>query len=157
MNLAAASEYHPHRRVHHAVRVHLWWPRDACAEPCVRPVRATLGLRDARAKAVACAWVDCLCARPLLLSTLGHLDAVVVDQSAIGKPVHLQSRHACDCRLSKYHSQKPESTRRTIFNRDSTLQLLFKYQVGTSTPVSEQEPRHMDTSQYRLNCQEADI
>src|SRR5438270_2718023 len=35
--------------------------------------------------------------------------------------------------------------------------LLFKYQVGTSTPVSEQEPRHMDASQYRLNCQEADI
>src|SRR3954470_17920609 len=34
---------------------------------------------------------------------------------------------------------------------------LFKYQVGTSTPVSEQEPRHMDTSQYRLNCQETDI
>src|SRR4051812_19026561 len=35
--------------------------------------------------------------------------------------------------------------------------LLFKYQVGTSTPVSEQEPRHMDAPQYRLNCQEADI
>src|SRR3954466_1362374 len=35
--------------------------------------------------------------------------------------------------------------------------LLFKYQVGTSTPVSEQEPRHMGALQYRLNCQEADI
>src|SRR4051812_28271003 len=35
--------------------------------------------------------------------------------------------------------------------------LLFKYQVGTSTPVSEQEPRHMGAPQYRLNCQEADI
>src|SRR3954468_4184427 len=35
--------------------------------------------------------------------------------------------------------------------------LSFKYQVGTSTPVSEQEPRHMGAPQYRLNCQEADI
>src|SRR3954470_12709226 len=35
--------------------------------------------------------------------------------------------------------------------------LLFKYQVGTSTPMSEQEPRHMEAPQYRLNCQEADI
>src|SRR5438270_14018609 len=35
--------------------------------------------------------------------------------------------------------------------------LLFKYQVGTSTSVSEQEPRHMGAPQYRLNCQEADI
>src|SRR3954471_20451176 len=26
--------------------------------------------------------------------------------------------------------------------------LLFKYQVGTSTPVSEQEPRHMGAPQY---------
>src|SRR3954465_13618047 len=35
--------------------------------------------------------------------------------------------------------------------------LLFKYQAGTSTPVSEQEPRHMSAPQYRSNCQEADI
>src|SRR3954471_19156206 len=35
--------------------------------------------------------------------------------------------------------------------------LLFKYQVGTSTPLSEQDPRHMGAPQYRLNCQEADI
>src|SRR3954469_2232357 len=35
--------------------------------------------------------------------------------------------------------------------------LLFKYQVGASTPVLEQEPRHMDAPQYPLNCQEADI
>src|SRR5438270_793615 len=34
--------------------------------------------------------------------------------------------------------------------------IMFKYQVGTSTPVSEQEPRHMEELQYRLNCQEAD-
>src|SRR4051812_25656043 len=34
---------------------------------------------------------------------------------------------------------------------------LFKYQVGTSTPMSEQEPRHMGALQYRLDCQEADI
>src|SRR3954462_11097660 len=31
---------------------------------------------------------------------------------------------------------------------DQYPNLLFKYQVGTSTPVSEQEPRHMDTPQY---------
>src|SRR3954468_23108454 len=35
--------------------------------------------------------------------------------------------------------------------------MLFKYQVGALTPVSEQEPRHMEVLQYRLNCQEADI
>src|SRR3954464_4209745 len=33
--------------------------------------------------------------------------------------------------------------------------LLFKYQVGTLTIVSEQEPRHMGAPQYRLNYQEA--
>src|SRR4051812_42360529 len=33
-------------------------------------------------------------------------------------------RHVC--RLSKYHSQKPESTRRTIFHRDSTFQLIVQ-------------------------------
>src|SRR5436190_9566972 len=33
--------------------------------------------------------------------------------------------------------------------------ILFKYQVGASTPVSEQEPRHMEELQYRLDCQEA--
>src|SRR5438445_13898209 len=36
----------------------------------------------------------------------------------------------CRCRLSKYHSQKPESTRRTIFNRDSTLQLIVQISSG---------------------------
>src|SRR3954469_623533 len=35
--------------------------------------------------------------------------------------------------------------------------LLFKYQSGTSTPVSEQEPRHMGALQYPLSCQEADF
>src|SRR4051812_46401121 len=30
--------------------------------------------------------------------------------------------------------------------------LLFKYQVGTSTPVSEQKPRHMGAPQYPLNA-----
>src|SRR4051812_11980081 len=34
------------------------------------------------------------------------------------------------CRLSKYHSQKPEFTRRTIFNRDSTLQLIVQISSG---------------------------
>src|SRR3954468_438270 len=58
------------------------------------------------------------------------------------------------CRLSKYHSQKPESTRRTIFNRDSTLQLIVQISSGNvnsnvraraktygSTPVSIELPR----------------
>src|SRR5204863_3917858 len=60
----------------------------------------------------------------------------------------------CACRLSKYHSQKPESTRRTIFNRDSTLQLIVEISSGNvnsnvraraktygSTPVSIELPR----------------
>src|SRR4051812_24319051 len=41
--------------------------------------------------------------------------------------------HAKDarvCRLSKYHSQEPESTRRTIFNRGSTLQLIVQISSG---------------------------
>src|SRR3954471_4327996 len=59
-----------------------------------------------------------------------------------------------DYRLSKYHSQKPESTRRTIFNRDSTLQLIVQILSGNDnssvrarakthgrTPVSIELPR----------------
>src|SRR5436189_1581778 len=34
------------------------------------------------------------------------------------------------CRLSKYHSKKSESTRRTIFNRGSTLQLIVQISSG---------------------------
>src|SRR5438045_4333591 len=58
------------------------------------------------------------------------------------------------CMLSKYHSKKPESTRRTIFNRDSTLQLIVQISSGNvnsnvraraktygSTPVSIELPR----------------
>src|SRR4051812_44912173 len=58
------------------------------------------------------------------------------------------------CRLSKYHSQKPESTRRTIFNRDSILQLIVQILSGNvnssvrarakthgRTPVSIELPR----------------
>src|SRR4051812_18332422 len=58
------------------------------------------------------------------------------------------------CRLSKYHSQKPESTRRMIFNRDSTLQLIIQISSGNvnssvrtrakthgRTPVSIELPR----------------
>src|SRR3954464_12858298 len=58
------------------------------------------------------------------------------------------------CRLSKYHSQKPESTRRKIFNRDSTLQYFVQISSGSvnssvraraktygSTPVSIELPR----------------
>src|SRR4051812_33704275 len=96
MILTATREYHPHWCVHHAVRVHLWEPEDACAQSCVRPARASLGLRDACAKAVACIWVDFLCAWRLHLSTLEHLNALEVDQSVTGRPVHLQMGHACD-------------------------------------------------------------
>src|SRR3954470_749108 len=58
------------------------------------------------------------------------------------------------CRLSKYHSQKPESTRRKIFNRDSTLQHFVQISSGSvnssvrtrakthgRTPVSVELPR----------------
>src|SRR3954463_16490775 len=58
------------------------------------------------------------------------------------------------CRLSKYHSQKSESTRRKIFNRDSTLQLIVQISSGNvnssararakthgRTPVSIELPR----------------
>src|SRR5436190_16949076 len=58
------------------------------------------------------------------------------------------------CRLSKYHSQKPESTRRTIFNRGSILQLIVQISSGNvnssvrarakthgRTPVSIELPR----------------
>src|SRR3954468_24068657 len=58
------------------------------------------------------------------------------------------------CRLSKYHSQKPESTRRTIFNQDSKLQLIVQTSSGNinsnvrarakthgRTPVSIELPR----------------
>src|SRR5436190_15104552 len=61
---------------------------------------------------------------------------------------------ACVCRLSKYHSQKPESTRRKIFNRNSTLQHFVQISSGSvnssvrtrakthgRTPVSIELPR----------------
>src|SRR5436190_8922596 len=61
---------------------------------------------------------------------------------------------ACVCRLSKYHSQKPESTRRKIFNQDSTLQHFVQISSGSvnssvraraktygSTPISIELPR----------------
>src|SRR5438309_7932425 len=41
-----------------------------------------------------------------------------------------QSRPSNPCRLSKYYSKKPESTRRTIFNRGSTLQLIVQISSG---------------------------
>src|SRR5438270_6359010 len=59
-----------------------------------------------------------------------------------------------DCRLSKYNSQKPESTRRTIFNWGSALQLIVQISSGNinssvrarakthgRTPVSNELPR----------------
>src|SRR3954464_3257909 len=58
------------------------------------------------------------------------------------------------CRLSKYDSKKPESTRRTIFNRGSTLQFIVQISSGNvnssvrarakahrRTPVSIELPR----------------
>src|SRR4051812_42858461 len=101
MTLTAASGYHPHWRVHLVVRVHPWEARDACAQSCLHPARASLSLRDACAWAVARVWIDCLCTGHLHSSTLGHLNAGVVDQSAIGMPVHLQMGHACDTRAWK--------------------------------------------------------
>src|SRR3954470_8315147 len=107
MSLIAAGEYHPHWRVHYVVHVHLWEPKDACAASCVHPARASLSLRDACAAAVAWAWVHCMCARRLHSSTLEHLNVVMVDQSAVGKPVHLQLGHASDTsawpRLGRVH------------------------------------------------------
>src|SRR4051812_14504320 len=59
-----------------------------------------------------------------------------------------------DCRLSKYNSQKPEFTRRTIYNRGSTLQFIVQISSGNvnssvraqakthgRTPVSIELPR----------------
>src|SRR3954465_5551029 len=57
------------------------------------------------------------------------------------------------CRLSKYHSQKQSLREERSSTGAQHSNSLFKYQVGTSIPVSDQEPRHMDAPQYRLNCQ----
>src|SRR5256886_13695103 len=72
------------------------------------------------------------------------------------------------CRLSKYHSQKSESTRRTIFNRDSTLQLIVQISsrnVNSSvraraktrgrTPVSIELPRgrHLRSEEHTSELQ----
>src|SRR4051812_7367123 len=51
------------------------------------------------------------------------------------------------CRLSKYHSQKPESTRRTIFNRDLTLQLIVQISSGNvNSSVRARANTHERTS-----------
>src|SRR3954463_4896141 len=69
-------------------------------------------------------------------------------------PMRIQLGPIPLCRLLKYHSQKPESTRRTIFNRNSTLQLIVQISSGNvnssvkarakthgRTPVSIELPR----------------
>src|SRR5436190_23377594 len=61
------------------------------------------------------------------------------------------------CRLSKYHNRKQSLREERSSTGTQHSNSLFKYQVGTSTPMSEQEPRHMGALQYRLNCQEVDI
>src|SRR3954470_20971518 len=51
------------------------------------------------------------------------------------------------CRLSKYHNQKPESTRKTIFNRDSTLQLIVQISSGNvNSSVRARAKTHGRTS-----------
>src|SRR3954470_5425446 len=68
------------------------------------------------------------------------------------------------CKQSKYHSQKPESTRRKIFNRDSTLQHFVQISSGSvnssvraraktyeSTPVSIELPRGRHLGSKRLH------
>src|SRR5436305_286893 len=99
MNLMAVGEYHPHRRVYHAGRVHLREPRDACVVLSVHPTRASLRLGDACVAAVSGAWVGWLCARGLLLNTLEHLNVAIADQSVTGKPGHHQLGHAEDTRM----------------------------------------------------------
>src|SRR3954467_9173196 len=47
------------------------------------------------------------------------------------------------CRLSKCNSQKPKSTRRTIFNRGSTLQLIVQISSGNiNSSVRAQAKTH---------------
>src|SRR4051812_9674112 len=42
--------------------------------------------------------------------------------------------------------------RSTLFNWDSTLQIIVQISNGTSTQVLEHEPRHIDAPQYLLSC-----
>src|SRR5438270_9497276 len=99
MILMAAGKHHPHWRVFHVGRVHLWEPRDACVVPSVHPTRASLCLGDAFVAAVSGAWVGWLCARDLLLNTLEHLNIAIADQSVTGKPGHHLLEHAEDTRV----------------------------------------------------------
>src|SRR4051812_20653962 len=75
----------------------------------------------------------CACTMGVSTNTPRHPLTLVTPQAA---PSRRGTRHpsqveestpcVCICRLSKYHSQKPESTRITIFNRDSKLQLIVQ-------------------------------
>src|SRR3954464_10666716 len=80
--------------------MHLWEPREAYVVPSVHPTRASSCLGDACVAAVSGAWVGWLCARYLLLSTLRHLNVVMVDPSAIGRSGHCQLEHAGDTRVA---------------------------------------------------------
>src|SRR3954464_2079426 len=95
----AAGKHHPHWGVLHVGRVHLWEPGDACVVPSVHPTRASLYLGDACVAGVLVAWTGWSRARYPLLSTLRHLDVVIVDQSVIGRPSHHQVKHAGDTRV----------------------------------------------------------
>src|SRR4051812_4989730 len=87
----------PLARVACGTRASLGAKRCMCRASCA-PDACILCLRDACATAVPCAGVDYLCARLLHSSTLEHLNAVMVDQSAIGRPVHRRLGHAGDTR-----------------------------------------------------------
>src|SRR4051812_42789811 len=69
--------------------------------------------------------------------------------------LHLSLFLSIGCQNITAKNQSLREERSSTGTQHSSL--LFKYRVGTSTPVSEQEPRHMGAPQYRWNCQEADI
>src|SRR3954470_20207244 len=99
MILMAAGKHHPHWRVFHAGRVHLWELRDACVVPSMHPTGASLCLWDACVVAALCAWVGCLRARYLLLNTLRPLNVAIADQSVTGRSGHHQVKHTGDTRV----------------------------------------------------------
>src|SRR5436190_22014049 len=68
-----------------------------------------------------------------------------------GVPIHM----SVGCQNITARNQSLREERSSIGTQHSNI--LFKYQVGASTPVAEHEPRHMEALQYRLNCQEAHL
>ena len=95
----AGGKHHPHWRVLHAIRVHLWGPRDACVVLSVHSTRASLCCEDGCVATVSGAWVGWLCASHPLSSTLRRLDVAMADQSVLWRPGHHQLEHAGDTRV----------------------------------------------------------